>query len=281
MERSTEEIQEIRAEIAERYKLSFPDIELEPLWWGRRPTNRCADRFAIVDQNTNNVFNICTDQYKPIYHELIIKNVEEAVAQMPQFGKPEITISLLNGGARMKVHIMFPEVDYQVKPGDFFHPTSDIKTSYDLYWKYVVDFGAYRLVCANGLKVGEVFESFKKRHLTGLDPNTLSDTLKAGMLRFDEQTQLWKHWTEEKIPLTLYNTLWEELPFSAPEKEKIEQTAAAGTGLYLTSALNSNELSRWDFYNVVTQFATHDIKSELRKIEIQPLITRAFEKIHN
>lgn len=278
-ERSQEEIQEIRQEIAEKYDIVFPNVVLEPLWWGRRPTteNRVNGRFAIVDQNNGNVFNVCTEAYRPVYHELIIKNVEEAADAMPQFGKPVIDIKLLNDGARMKVNIMFPEVDYQVKAGDILHPTSDIKTSYDLFWKYVVDFGAYRLVCSNGLKVGEVFESFKKRHLTGLDPNILSDTLNSGMLKFDEQTQLWQRWSETKVLDGIYEELWAELPFSKPEREKIENLKAAGTGTLLLPALKSGELDMYEFYNVVTQYATHEVGSEMRKIEIGPKITAVFE----
>jgi hypothetical protein len=279
-ERTFEEIQEIRQDVASRYAdVTFPDIVLEPVWWGRRPENRVDEHYAIVDQNTNKVFNICTEKYKPVYHELIIHNVEQAAVEMPQFGVPKIKVDMIGDGAKMRVNVMFPEVDYMVKSGDIFHPTSDIKTSYDLGWKYTVDFGAYRLVCSNGLKVGEVFESFKKRHMTGLDPNILSETLNAGMLRFDEQTQLWQKWAEKAIPHADYETIWEELPFSKPEREKIEAITGAGNNLILAQEIKKdNQITLWDMFNNTTQYVTHNINSVLRRVEIGPEITRVFER---
>jgi hypothetical protein len=279
MERTNEEITEIRAEIAERYNMVFPDVVLEPLWWGRRPVNKAEGRFAIVDQNTDTVFNVCTELYQPVYHEMVIKNVEEAAALCPEYGAPKISVKLMADGGKMKVNVEFPEVDIEIKKGDILHPNSDVRTSYDLGWKYAMDFGAYRLVCSNGLKVGEVFESFKKRHLTSLGPNILSDSLKGGMSRFSDQKEIWSRWAEDKILPDLYTDMWEALPFSQPEKEKIETMKLAGSGLYLPEALKSGELTVWEAYNAMTQYASHEIKSELRVVEIGPQITRVFERL--
>jgi hypothetical protein len=141
-----------------------------------------------------------------------------------------------------------------------------------------MDFGAFRLVCSNGLKVGEVFESYKKRHLESLNPNILSESLTSGMNRFAEQADLWSSWAETTMLPEVYAEIWEELPFSKPEKEKIEATKASGSGIYLPEALKSGELTLWETYNVMTQYVTHNIDSELRKIDIGPKVTRVFER---
>lgn len=278
MTQNHDEITAIREEIAERYNMVFPDVVLEPLWWGRRPENRCEGRFAIVDQNTDAVFNVCTDMYQPIYHELVIKDVEDVAASMQEFGKPEITVKLLADGGKLKVNVKFPEVEHEIKTGDKINPQADIFSSYDLGWKYGMKFGAYRLVCSNGLTVGEVFESYKKRHLVSLDANILHKSLTDGMSRYSEQTSLWSRWAEQKVLPEVYDNMWEALPFSAPEKEKIENMKLMGSGIYLPAALKSGELTRWEFYNALTQYATHEIKSELRQVEIGPQITRVFER---
>lgn len=279
-QRTFEETKEIRAEIAERYNMEFPDVVLEPLWWGRRPTNRVENRFAINDQRTGQTFNICTDAYKPVYHEEVIKLVEEAAARLPEFGKPTIKVQMLADGGKLRVEAKFEEVKFDINPkvGDLVNPTIDVFSSYDLGWKYGGSFGAFRLVCSNGAKVGTSFDSFKKRHLTSLDPMELSETINSGMLKFSEQTDLWKTWANEQISADRYTSMWEELPFSAPEKEKIEMLPEAGTHLLLPAALASNSLTRWDFFNVLTQYASHEIKSEIRQIEILPAITKVFER---
>ena len=281
--RSFEEIKEIRKDVAERYpKITFPNVVLEPLWWGRRPpTNRVTDRFAIVDQTTDVVYNVCTDAYKPIFHEEVIHLVEQATAKTPEYGKPEITVNLLQDGGKLRVTAKFPEVQFDINPkvGDIINPTIYVASSYDLGWKYGGKFGAFRLVCSNGATVGVIFDSFKKRHLNSLDPNALTETITSGMLKFSEQTDLWKKWVNEQITGPQYEQLWTELPFSAPEKEKIEALPEAATKILLPVAMKANTLTKWGMFNVVTQYATHEISSELRRIEIQPAITAAFEKV--
>ena len=279
-ERTPQETREIRKDVASRYNLYFPDPVLEPLWYGRRPTNRVTGRFAIVDQNNGHVWNVCTDAYKPIYHEEVIFLAEEAASALPEYGKPVFKVQMLQDGGKLKVEVKFPEVEFDINPkvGDIVNPTIDIFSSYDLGWKYSGQFGAYRLVCSNGAKVGTIFDSFRKRHLTSLDPMELSSTINNGMLKFSQQTDLWRGWNEQIINSEVYETLWEGLPFSKPEREKIENLAEAGTGLYLPAALKSGDLTKWLFFNVTTQYASHSIASEIRRVEILPTITQAFER---
>lgn len=283
IERSFEETQAIRKDVAERYREKFPNIVLEPLWYGRRPNEktRVEGKHAILDQNTGTVFNVCSDLYKPVFHEEVVHLVEEAARKLPEFGKPTIKIQQLADGGKLRVEAKFEEVAYDINPkvGDFVNPTINVFSSYDLGWKYGGRFGAYRLICSNGASVGKIFDSFKKRHLTSLDPNELSVTIQNGMLKFSEQTELWQRWANEKLLPEQYAGLWAELPFSPTEKEKIEQLPEAGTKLLLPQALASGDLTRWDFYNVVTQFASHEISSAIRTVEIQPTITSIFERI--
>jgi hypothetical protein len=279
--KTKEEIREIRGDVAARYPgIDFPEVVLEPLWFGRRPDVKIEGRFAIVNQKTNDVFNVCTDLYQPISHEEIIFLTEQAAANHPEYGKPVMSVDLFADGGKLKVQAKFPDVRYNIGSNvdDYVNPTIDVFSSYDLGWKYGGRFGAYRLVCSNGLTVGKIFESFKRRHLTSLDPAELSKSIGSGMTLFSEQTELWKNWAQEKISQKQYDMLWEELPFSLPEKTKIEALPEAGSRIILPEALKSNSLTRWNFFSVVTQYATHEIKGETRRIEIQPVITKAFEQ---
>lgn len=268
----------IKQEISERYNMSFPEICLEPLWWGRRPDNRVDGRFAIVDQKTDLVYNVCTDMYKPVHHEVVIKLVEDAASHLPEFGTPVIKPQLLADGGKLRVNVSFPEVQLEVKVGDLINPFMDVFSSYDLGWKYSGRFGANRLICSNGAAVSETFEAFKRRHLVSMVPEELQVTLKNGLESFSDQTALWQQWTELKVLPPIYEAMWEELPFSKTEREKIENTKEIGTDMLLLPALRSNELTMWSAHNIFTQFATHDISSDIRRVEILPLIERVFEK---
>lgn len=275
-------INEIKKDVQSRYpNIVFPSVVMEPIWWGRRPNNRVNGKFAIVDQNNGNVFNIATDAYKPIYHEEVIHLVEEAAKSLPEFGTPQFKVNMLANGGKLQVHVSFPDVQFDINPkvGDLVRPSADIFSSYDLGWKYGGRLSGERLVCTNGMTTGQLFDSFKKRHLTSLDPQELAATLNNGLLKFSDQTDLWRRWANEKMIASEYETMWtEELPFSAPEREKIEALPETATKLLLPVALKSGELTRWDFYNVIQQYVTHEIRSELRQIEISPTVTKAFEK---
>lgn len=278
MNEDYEKTMAIKQEIAERYNMSFPEVSIEPLWWGRRPDNRVDGRFAIVDQNTDLVYNVCTDMYKPVHHEVVIKLVEDAASHLPEFGTPVIKPQLLADGGKLRVNVSFPEVQLEVKVGDLINPFMDVFSSYDLGWKYGGRFGANRLICSNGASVSETFEAFKRRHLVSMVPEELQVTLKNGLESFSDQTALWQQWTELKVLPPIYEAMWEELPFSKTEREKIENTKEIGTDMLLLPALRSNELTMWRAHNVLTQYATHDIASDIRRVEILPQIERVFEK---
>jgi hypothetical protein len=270
-----------REEIQERYKsVIFPDPILEPLWTGKRPTEKLNGRYAIMDQKENTFYNFCTDQYQIVHHEEVIKMVEEAVKALPEFGNAVITPRIMAAGGKMAVTAKFLGVDYEIRKGDIVNPTINVKTSYDLGWKLSQMFGAYRLVCSNGMTIGEVFSRFKKRHVISLNPQELSESIKEGMSLFSDQVGLWKNWANQLVSEEAYDMAWKNLPFSTAEKEKIENLHEQQTRLLLPDALKRNELNLWDFNNVLTQFVTHEMTSELRKVELGPQIARVMETIH-
>jgi hypothetical protein len=267
-----------REEVQARYpKINFPDPVMEPLWFGRRPTERLDGKFAIIDQNNGTFFNYCTEHYKIVHHEQVLKLVEDVVRSLPEFGNAEIEPTILANGGKLKIKATFKDILYDIKDGDPINPKIEVFSSYDLGWQYRGQFGAYRLVCSNGMTVGKLFSGFKKRHLVSLEPQKLAESITAGMSLFSEQVGLWKQWAEQLITPEYYDATWNNLPFSTAEKEKIENLHEEKTRLLLPDALKKEELTRWDFYNVLTQFVTHEVKSEIRKVELEPIITKVFE----
>ncbi len=269
-----------RVAVRERYEdLVFPDISLEPVWYGKRPDTKVDGAFAIVDQNEGTFFNFCSDQYQVVPYEDVISLIEEVTSDLPEFGKPTIVPHIFADGGKMKVKATFQDIEYEIKKGDIVNPKIEVYTSYDLGWKLRSLFGAYRLVCTNGLTVGKLFSKFAKRHMLSLNPEDMKLSIQGGMGIFSEQIGLWKKWAELQIVEELYDGIWKELPMSDGEKVKIEKLPEAGTQLLLPNALEQNQLTAWGFYSVVTQFVTHEIKSDIRREEIGPRVTQAFEKV--
>ncbi len=267
-----------REEIRGRYQdIQFPDPVLEPLWYGKRPTTRIDGKKVIVDQATETVFGICSDLYQVIHYEDIVKMVENTVAKLPEFGKISVTPKIIGDGGKMAIKAKFEDVHYEIKKGDVVNPQIMIRTSYDLMWKLSGTFGAFRLICSNGMTVGKVFSKFAKRHIMSLDPILLTESIQKGMGAYSEQVGLWKQWAETKLNAIVYDSLWEALPFSPTEKEKIEKLPEASTNLKLEDKKYREQATLWDMHSVITQFVTHEIKSEVRRADVEPLVARAFD----
>jgi hypothetical protein len=258
---------------------------LEPVWFGRRDHHRIPNNKAIVDQNYdgegNRVYGICTDAYKIVRYEDIVHMVENSVGKLTNYGTVQICPHSYLDGGRMRIGIKFPDMKTEIKKVDSIIPKVDVFTSYDLSTKLSGKFGAFRLKCTNGLGVWTTFKKFAKRHLQNLYLNELGNNISEGLELFGEQVNTWKSWTSLKIEKDLYETIWDELPFSKAERTKIEALPEIGTKLLLPEAIKQNDLSLWDLNSVLTQFSTHEVKSELRRIDLEPAIARAMEMISN
>ena len=283
------EIQELReldpgerAEVRSRYAdVYFPEPVLEPVWYGRREHTRIDGRKAIIDQKSENVFGICSDQYKIVPFEDVVSLVEKTVTQITSFGEIKVKPTTYADGARLRVSIGFPDKKISIVKGDNIVPKIEIFSSLDLSTLLKGLFGAFQLKCSNGMGVWKTFQKYSKKHLQNLHIGELAHSINEGLSLFGTQAQLWKEWGNTKITQGMYDELWTSLPFSPAEKEKIEALPEIGTRLLIPVALKSNDLDLWSLNSVLTQFATHEVASELRRIDLEPKIARAMEMTYD
>ena len=271
-----------RADVRKRYPdVYFPDPVKEPVWYGRREHTRITDKKAIIDQHNGLVFGICSDQYKIIPYEDIISLVEDTVNQIKNFGKIIVDPHTYIEGARLRVGLSFPDKKSLITKIDDIIPKMDIFSSLDLSTKLRGKFGSWQLKCTNGMGVWKTFKQFSKRHLQNLFIGELATNIGEGLDMFDVQIGLWKNWAKTKITLPAYEEIWEALPFSPAERIKIEALPEIGTKMIVSEALKSNELNMWNLNSVLTQFATHDVKSELRRIDLESEIAKVMEMAYS
>lgn len=271
-----------RKDIRDRYpEVYFPDPVLEPIWFGRREHQRIPDKRAIVDQkfesNGQMIYGICSDQYKIVHYEDIVHMAEQSIGALTQYGTIQICPYTYLDGARMRISVKFPDLKSEIKKVDSIFPKVEIFTSYDLSTKLKGQFGAFQLKCTNGMGVWKTFKQFAKKHLQNLYLNDLGTNISEGLLIFGDQVNTWRSWAERKISKDLYESIWEELPFSKAERTKIEVLSEIGTGLTLDFAVRNNDLTLWSLNSILTQWNTHNINSEVRRIAMEPLIARSME----
>lgn len=271
-----------RKEVREMYPdVYFPKPVLEPLWYGRRPTTTVAATKALVDRNNGNVLSIVSDQYKIVHYEDVLVMVNDITSKIDGYGQIQLVPKSFAEGGRFKIQLKFPEMQKSVKKLDNIVPKLDVFTSLDFKYKLMGRFGAFRLLCTNGMGVWELFKQFARKHLVSLQLDDLQGTIEEGLAGFQHQVLEWKKWSDTVIPLEMYEGVWQKLPFSKAEKEKIEVLPETGSKLTLKAALEQKALTVWDLNNVLAQFATHHLRSETRSIDLEPEIAREMETLYH
>lgn len=273
-------LQERRADVRNRYpQVDFPDPVLDALWVGKRNLTRITDQKALVNQNDGRVMAIVSDRYKIIPYEDTISMVEEVTKEVTGYGAIQLCPRVFANGGKFSVTMKFPESQHLIREGDGIVPKIDIFNSLDLGMKLLGRFGAFRLRCTNGMGVWEQFKRFARRHLQKLFLDDLKMSILEGMSLFGIQVESWKRWAAIDLSQDVYDGAWKLLPFSEAEKEKIEVLRGIGDSLTLPDALKQKALTLWDMNNVLTQFATHEVKSDIRRIELEPAIARTMEHL--
>jgi len=281
MEENFEMPAERRAEVRAQYPdVYFPKPMLEPLWYGRRPNHRVPKTRALIDANNGNVFTIVSDQYKVVNYEDLVVMVSDITKNITDYGQIKLVPTSFKEGAKFKLQLKFPEMQKSIRKLDNIVPKIDILSSIDLSRKLTGRFGAFRLICTNGMGTWEMFKAFARKHLVSLVLRDLQTTIQEGLGSFQNQVLEWKKWSNTIIPLEFYNDVWQHLPFSAHEKEKIEVLPEVSTKLTLKAAMEQKVLTVWDMNSVLTQFSSHDIRSDVRKLDIEPEIARVVESLY-
>ena len=280
--------QEIIDNIRESYPhVNFPNVYTSPAFYGRREKTMVGDRFAVVgevkeDEKMEEVFYaFVSGDYKIIPHEEVIAKTQEMVEKLPEYGQPEFSIHMINQGAKMNCLVTFPEVEWEVKPGDPISPRISVKNSYDTNWELSIDFGALQKVCTNGLVA---FRSlFKKsgRHKVSLDVDNMMHTLNEGMENYSKQIGMWQNWAVKELATAQYQQIWDELPFGETYRKDLEVLPQVGTGKTIKGMLTEGRVNAWDFHSIVTQFLTHRVESEMVQIEKGERVEHVFGKYLN
>ena len=273
--------QSIRQDIRDRFnQVKFPQPTIEPLFYGKREKVLCPKTKAVVDYDTGDVLSLCSNKYVLVHHEDILHQaILETEILDKTFGEPTINVQMMNNGARMLYNICWTNHAFDVKAGDPVVPLFRGFNSYDSSLKIGSEYGAMRLVCTNGMVVGEVDSSSSRRHLGDVSAQWVRNHIFAGVTAFTETTAFLGYLAQKMIKSQDYEILWAELPFTQKEREKIEALPLLGfDGDTLQSHSLSGQVSAWMVQAALTQYNTHEMRSPNRSVEIAPKIGQVMNR---
>lgn len=235
---------------------------------------------ALVNPATGHVYNVVTDIYNLIPYEESIDVVESALRKHPELGDAKREIMLHTDGDRMHVNYRFPNCTEDIGIGDPVEFQIGLWTSYDNSWPLVVDGGAYRLICTNGLTVGKRVIYFKHKHTKSLDLDRIYAAFDGALERYADETGLWKKWVDMHVTSEDYESIMKGMDFGKKATLAVEEEVEVSSGLFLNDP-KMRTLTVWLFFNILAQYVTHSVKSPMRQAEYNTRMRQGFERYRN
>ena len=261
----------------------FPRVIEQPVSWGLQDRLQTAKGYkAIVDSDTGKVFSIVSKDYQIITHEQAIEQIESGIAQNDNLGRYDTQIDFYNGGGRMRCTFTFPEISAEIEKGDYINPQLHMSNSYDVTWPFAVTLGALRVLCSNGLVIGEEIFNIRKRHVYELDELHIRKSIAIATKKFKKQAEQWVELADIPLHSTTYGKVMESMKFGKGATEEIQQSVDQDASGY------NNEdfpvISLWAFYNVLTWYITHRAVSLNHRVEMENRLRGAmvyFRRVQN
>ena len=264
--------------------IPFPNVTLEPLAWGTE-NNAFASHCAVVNKDDGRVITVVTDSYSILRHEDFLATADESLRNTS--GK-DITrkTRLINGGDKMLAVYTLEDNPITLRNGDTAFPSLILKNSYDLGWAAALSGGVFRLICSNGAYVGEMTAS-KKKHTAQLDGDYVKYITKGIVSNIPLIEKRMTEWSKEKIGRKTHINL-DALKLNDGEQQSLRFLQEKSTGLRIESKTvetadgektiwtPEDDTTKYDLWNLMTEFATHRITSPIRQDTISTSIDKLF-----
>ncbi|KKM24411.1 hypothetical protein LCGC14_1605330 [marine sediment metagenome] len=292
-------------DVRNRYShIKFPNVYTRPASF--RDGNKVIDvdgRVAIVGETVELQLNketqtvalmtpitpfyaFASSQYKIAPHEEAILGLEGMLEELNGSYTdiaPIIEPAVFNQGAKMTVNVRFPSAEYPVGPNqEKVQVMVEMRNSYDLGWEFMIRFKAWQKVCSNGMYGMKEMQRISKKHRQNLDTGTLVKEVSTYMDRFSEQVGIWDRWAQKKLTENGIGEIFEALEFSEKRIEEVKMLPMTGRSESMDSLSKKDDLTLWDVNSAITQFITHEIESDLVRIDMGEktanVLQKSFEK---
>lgn len=242
----------------------FPEPVLEFIYYGRLSKNVIDNRKAVIDKNTGATFDIVSDAYELVHHELVL---DKLISSLPEhFGEPKCSVNMFGDGARAFFTFTFPEIKYEVN-GSTGEVRFQMRNSYDRSSFLSLSYGLLELVCTNGLVAFREKERARAKHLDkSITEFDLKEKIENGISDIEESVIAWGKWADIQIPTGHIQEALEALPFSETEQEKLFRLPLLNHHEHSIESLG-NKATLWSLNSAATQYA-HVVAPE-RKIDIE------------
>lgn len=240
-----------------RDMLGLPRVcETKIAYRGNGGWRQTSNSKGIANMDTGQLYQISSKDYRLVKHEDGIMDIMKAIERNPGFGRVTWSVNDYDHGKRIHARGVFLDIANPIgkNKGDLIHPTIEYFNSLDGSWSEKVIFGAFRVVCSNGLIMGEKFYQASAIHTEGVDRRTITVNLSDRLHDFSVQTGVWEKWLDRQISLGHLNLI-EGMHLTSDNRS------------YAINEVSDNpEMDLWMFYNLITFIITHRMSSLNRQV---------------
>jgi len=219
----------------------------------------------IIREDTGDVLSCMTEEYKVVDNRSVVNKVQKVLRGTQT---ELVEAKTFSGGQRAIWKWNFPKTEVKVNKGDLINPQLIVSNSYDGSTSVNIMGGAFRLVCLNGLTIGNVLTSKKAVHKNS---NTSIDQLEDNISR------------TVGMLVEIFETEFPNLINTKLKKRHIIEMSKLMPSVYLEEftryVLNNDMNNYWDLLNAATYVSTHSTNRDRESVhimenQIYPTITK-------
>lgn len=220
-----------------------------------------SNKICLFNHDRTKVFDVVSPKYQVIEHGDAYARINRALKT--HFHKEvSCNVRSFNQGARIRAEFKLPVPPIRLGKTDVSELTLVLRNSYDRCWSFSALLGAFRLICSNGMMIGTQFAGIKGKHVGTLDDASMLASLEHMIGQAPRLKDVWEEWQDT----TLSRIEVEELLENQFPKKYLDPIFAE----------RWEDQSKWDLYNKLTAFATHDTRSLQRRVEFDEKIAKLF-----
>lgn len=219
---------------------------------------------VLLNHDRSKLFDVVSSKYRVVQHGEALDTVEQALQQY--FGKGadiKGSVRAIDGGARVIAEYKLPIDPIKLAGKDVNEITITVRNSYDRSWPLDASLGAFRLICSNGMRIGETFGSMSLKHVGQENSASILEHLDLIISRAPKLKEVWTEWADIRVE----------------REEAVELLDGEFPAKYLEPIIGERAvypMTKWQLYNHLTRFATHDTQSLRRRVEFDEKISKLF-----
>ena len=196
----------------------------------------------IVREDTGKVLSCMTNDYRLVKNQEIISAAEPILKQHNAQLKEAVSFG---DGQQTTWRWIIPDVKIEISKGDLISPEIIIKNSYDGSLQVHILSGAFRLVCSNGMIIGNIIEKYNYKHNIGnINLDKLDESIENTIIHARKVGEEFPMLKDKKLKQKHIVELIKLFPSTMSE--------------FITQYLIANKPKNyWDLFNVATYINTH------------------------